>query len=390
VTLPEGLVLAAGLSVLAFVLAELAARAVLRARGDYWVWTPYRHIEMEIDRETLPSLEPHVHFIVNRDGERGDEPPARWDDTMRILLAGGSAAESYLLDQPSSWAQVVQRHLNEPASLARLGVARVHVGNIARSLVACEYIAEMFERVLPRYRRLDVVLLMVGASDVVNWLEKRTPPALERGQLEVSEIFAEHPEGPFGWRPKTLALRRVAARLHQRLLRPIERRRAAGKTLARNRRMRASAKKLLDEVPDPAPMLEYFEQFFQRMITLAKSKGARVIVVRQPCFAKELTTEEQAVMWNFGAGRPYVEEVTTYFTHAVVSDLMRRVDEVAVRVADRLAVEHLDLMPILPRNLGTYYDFLHFTPSGAAEVGQAVAHKILSDTVSHTPSLPSD
>jgi hypothetical protein len=86
-------------------------------------------------------------------------------------------------------------------------------------------------------------------------------------------------------------------------------------------------------------------------------------------------------MWNFGAGRPYVEEVTTYFTHAVVSDLMRRVDEVAVRVAEKLEVEHLDLMPILERDLETYYDFLHFTPKGAEDVGRAVAAKILESSV---------
>lgn len=382
-TLLGDLALAAGGSALVFVLAELAARAVLRARGDYWVWTPYRHIEMEVDRATLPSLEPEVRFVVNRDGERGDEPPAHWDGTLRILLAGGSAAEGYLLDQPSSWAQVVQRHLNEPASLARLGVERVHVGNIARSLVPCEAISELFARVLPRYERLDVVLLMVGASDVVNWLEKKTPEALARGQFQPSEIFAEHPEGPFGWRPKTLALRRVAARLHQRLGRPIEKKLAAGKTIAKNRRMRANAKELLDEVPDPAPMLDTFAEHFERMIALAQSKGARVIVVRQPWFAKEFMPEEQSVMWNFGAGRPYVEEVTTYFTHAVVSSLMQRVDEVAVRVADRLGVEHLDLMPILPRDLATYYDFLHFTPKGAELVGRAVAEKIRSEPPSH-------
>jgi lysophospholipase L1-like esterase len=380
VTLIEGIALAAGLAGLACLLAELIARALLRTRGDYWVWAPYRHIEMEVDRETLPSLEPRVRFMVNRDGERGDEPPARWDDTMRILLAGGSAAESYLLDQPSSWAQVVQRQLCQPANLARLGVGHVHVGNIARSLVACEYITEMFRRVLPRYQRLDVVLLMVGASDVVNWLEKKTPEALERGKLQTSAIFAEHPEGPFGWRPRTLALRRVVARFVQRFRRPIERKQAAGTTIAKNRKMRANAKELLDTIPDPTPMLEYFEEFFEQMIGLARAKGARVIVVRQPCFAKEFTPEEQAVMWNFGAGRPYVEEVTTYFTHAVVSDLMRRVDEVAVRVAEKLEVEHLDLMPILERDLETYYDFLHFTPKGAEDVGRAVAAKILESS----------
>jgi lysophospholipase L1-like esterase len=141
--------------------------------------------------------------------------------------------------------------------------------------------------------------------------------------------------------------------------------------------MRAAAKEILDEVPDTTPLLEYFQTFFRKMVQRAAGRAQRVIVVRQPWFDKEHTPEEKAVLWNFGVGRPYVEEVTTYYSHRVVSELMRAVDEVAVRVAAECGVEQLDLMPVLDRSLETYYDFLHFTPEGARVVGETVAAKIL-------------
>ena len=243
------------------------------------------------------------------------------DSTYRVLVAGGSAAECYLLDQETSWPHVIQDEL--AAQSGRLGARKVHVGNISRSLVACEYIELMLRRVLPRYRRrLDLVILMVGASDVVAWLEKKTPPAMEEGRLSTDYVFDEHPEGPFGWTRSTLALRQVLSRAHKRMTRPVGVRDGAGRTIGRNRAMRARAGDLVDVIPDPAPMVEYFEKYFRRIVETARETGARVLVVRQPWLSKEFTEEENGRLWNFGAGRPYEEEVSEYFSHRVVNLLM--------------------------------------------------------------------
>jgi len=368
---------AALLLAVAFVIAELAARAALRAFGRYFVWPPFARTRMEIDREALPMLEPVVHFEINDAGERGDMLPENLRDCFRVLVAGGSAAECYFLDQRTSWPYVIQRVLNRPESLARLGAERVHVGNISRSLVACQHIHRMLERTLPRYERLDVVVFMVGASDVVHWLEKKTPPQVEDEAIPAGLLFGKHPEGPFGWGPKTLALRRIASYWNKRLRRPIDLRVRAGKGIAQARAMRARAKEVLDTVPDPAPMLDHFERYLRELVELAKSRARRVIVVRQPWFEKEFTAGEAKLMWNFGAGRPYVEEVTTYYAHAVVWKLMREIDARAASVARATSVEELDLMPLLERSLEIYYDELHHTPKGCEVVGTRVAEAIL-------------
>lgn len=370
---------AAGIAALgaAFVALELAARAWLRARAQYYVFAPHARLEMELDRGVLPRLEPVVRFEVNADGERGDPVPDDWSRTFRVLVAGGSVAECWLLDQPSQWPSVIQRLLSTPESLARLGVDRVHVGNVARSLVDCRQIDLMFERIFPRYPRLDVVVLLVGASDVVHWLEKATPESLEDEPISAADCFDEHPEGPFGWGPRTLALRRIASRWKKRVLRPVERRTRTGKRLGDARAMRARAKVVLDRVPDPAPMLDHFEKYFRELVLRARAKAGRVIVVRQPWFEKEYTPEEAALMWNFGQGRPYRGEVTTYYSHRVVWELMRRIDERTSRLARELGAEQVDLMPLLPRDLSIYYDELHHTPAGCEVVGGAVAQAIL-------------
>lgn len=385
-TLLELILYLGGAFAVLFVGSELAARAWLKARGAYYVLKPNTTTIMEIDKETLPNLEDEVRVHVNRDGERGGEPPRDWSRTYRVLVAGGSAAECYLLDQDSTWPAVIQRELQRHA--AALGVERVHVGNISRSLVACEYLELMLRRVLPRYERLDLVVLMVGASDVVNWLEKKTPAAIVPGQLSADYVFDVHPEGPFGWTFDSLAVRRILSLWHKHLARPVQRKRGVGKTLARNRAMRANAKKMLNVVPDPSPMIEYFELFFHEMVETALTTAKRVLVVRQPWFSKRFTAEERKLLWNFGAGRPYLEEVSIYYTHRVVDELMQKIDASASRIATDLGVEQLDLMPVLERSFETYYDYLHFTPKGAEAVGHAVAEAILAKAPAPSGALP--
>jgi len=354
--------------------AEVAARCWLRSRAGYYVLPPWSRADKGIDRSILPQLEERVRIEANRDGERGPEPPTRWEDTYRVLVAGGSAAECYLLDQESEWPAVVRERLQEDP--ARLGAGAVHLGNISRSLVPCEAIDLILRRVLPRYPRLDMVALMIGASDVVAWLERGCPEELTEGEYTAARVFAEHPEGPYSWTPRGLALRQVAAGLNRRFRGSVDRREAVGGMIAKNRAMRARGT-ITDQVADPTAMVAGFERWLRRVVETARTRAPRVLVIRQPWLRREFTPEEDARLWNFGAGKPYAEEVTTYFSHDVVDRLMGLVDEAAGRVADECGVEQLDLMGRLDHDFETFYDRLHLTRKGARVVGDAVADAIL-------------
>lgn len=363
-----------------FVVAELAARALLPRFGAYYVWPPHARVHMRTDRQAVPELEEVVRVEINADGERGGPVPDDPSATYRVLVAGGSVVECWFLDQESAWPQVIERCLNEPEALAKLGASRAHVGSVGRSLVACEHVERMLERILPRYPRLDAIVLLVGASDLVDWLENGTPAAIDRAHVPTSAIFGQHPEGPFGWAPKALALRRIASSLRRRVQRRIVRHENVGRSIAKARAARANAERILRSVPDPAPMLDRFEADLRRLVQRARSKAGRVIVARQPWLEKEFTPAESKQLWMFGAGRIRDGGVREYYAHEVVWELMRHVDARAVRVARDLGVEEIDLRPVVPPTFELWYDEMHHNARGCERIGRAIARRLVDGT----------
>jgi lysophospholipase L1-like esterase len=373
VTIP-GWVFAIALLPFAYVAVELVARWWIRRRDEYYVLTPGLRFRLEIDADVFPQLERTTRFDANSEGERGDELPRSRAGLYRILVAGGSQPEGYLLDQDTAWPGALQRLLEQPDTRSKLGAARVHVGSIARSGVGSEALDLLFDRVLPRYPRLQLIIVMVGATDVMRWLEygagRSLPP------VRTSDVFRCHPEGPFGWKPKDLAAWELLLRARRRWLRPVVVHQRAGRWYADARAMRARAQEIRHEMPDPAPMLEQFEFHFRRALEQARAHADRVLVVRQPWFDKQYTPEEAAHMWHGGAGQAWRENVTTYYSFDVVSRLMACVDRTAAAIADSLDIEQVDLMPILERSLTMYYDGFHATPQGASAVAHTIAAAI--------------
>lgn len=351
------------------VVAELIARSTLKSQDAWFVRQPHSRQAFHIATDVLPGLEATARFEANADGERGDPVPERPEDVLRVLIAGGSAAECFLLDQPSSWPMVAQRVLKEAGTPA-------HVGSVARSLIPCRTIDLLLAKALPRFKSLDAIVLMVGASDMVAWFEAKTPASLEESEVDIARYCEEHPQGPFTWSPKGTALYRIVRRLMTRLRRPVNERQGAGKSIAKHRQMRADAKVMLDEVPDAAPMLDGFETHLRSLVATCKRFAPRVIVARQPWLDRDFTPDEAARLWNFGQGSPYRGALDTYYTHRVVRELMGAVDDVAVRVADTTGVEAFDLRTVVPSDFDHYYDFLHFTPKGAELVGRRLAAQL--------------
>jgi len=146
--------------------------------------------------------------------------------------------------------------------------------------------------------------------------------------------------------------------------------------------MRARAREIRTAVPDPAPMLALFEDQLRELLRRAKRQADRVLVLRQPWFEKDYTPEELAHVWHGAVGDPHREEVSTFYSVEILCRLMALVSARAADVADEMGVEHLNLMPLVEPGLETYYDFVHFTPTGAAAVAEAVAATILRQPVS--------
>ncbi|MDZ4774291.1 MAG: hypothetical protein SGI72_14270 [Planctomycetota bacterium] len=373
-----------GSGAVAFVVTEFATRAWMKHFGKAHVWAPYARVKMLLDRETLPTLEPVVEHHTNPDGERGDVAPSDASRLFRVLVVGGSAAECWFLDQKSSWPNVMQTELSTPENLGKLGAKAVHVGNIGRSLVTTRHVDAILERVLPRYAKLDAIVFMIGVSDLILWLESGAPEHLVENRIASSALFTQHPDGPFGWGPKTLALRRVASYWNRRLRQPTYVRERVGKRLTDARRMRSNAKEIIRETPDSTEMLERLEFWFEKLIARAQKKASYVLVVHQPWIERDFTPDEEKLLWSFGTGRPYAGEVTRYYSHDVAWKLHRLVHDRVAKVATRAGVAQLDVMKIVPADFEHYYDDHHHTPKGCRVIGEAVA-RTLADVVS-TPA----
>ncbi len=361
------------------VIAELLARAVLRSKGGYYCWWPNRKQRFLLDRESLPMLPPVVHWQANRDGERGGAPPAAGESCYRVLLAGGSCVEGYYLDQPETVAGQLETQLASESNLAQLQVQRTHVGSIARSRISCAQIQTLLEKIQPRYHSLDCLVLMVGASNLVRWLELSTPKAPWEDGVALSHLFELHPEGPFGWHPKRTAIRALVVRAHRRLRPTEEVRNAVGKRILQQRKRRQEARVMLDECPDPTEMIEQFATELGGLIEFAKTMAKEVVVVRQPCFDKEMSPDESKWMWNFAQGVIYGSGVDTYYSHRLVRELMRKTAERCGEVARERGVIDIDLSKDLEPGLENYYDFLHFTPKGAERVAEQIRKHLLGE-----------
>jgi hypothetical protein len=369
-----GVVVSVAVAVLlAAVTAELVARWWIRRRTAYYVHPPGLRLLLHPHPDVFPQLEPSVRFEINAVGERGDDlPRLRAGETLyRVLVVGGSQPEGFFLDQDTAWPGALHRLLQGPEPLRSLGATKVHVGSIARSGIGSESLGLILQRVLPRYPRLQAIVILVGASDVLRWLEQGAPPT-PPVPATTSDIFRCHPEQSFGWSPRRLALSEVAGRLRRRWLRPVDVSERAGGWIGRARTMRARAKVVRTAMPDPSPMLSHFECHFRRVLEMARGHADRVLVVRQPWFNRDCTPDEALLMWHGGAGPAWLQEVTTYFSHDVLRRLMGQLDAAASRIAHDEGVEQLDLRRVVEPSLENFYDFFHATPAGAKTVAGAV------------------
>ena len=370
------LLLAAALLPVAFVLAELGARLWLRLRDRHYVWAPGRRTLQVLDPEAMPGLPELARFEVNKDGERGDEPPAESWEAYRILVLGGSSTECRYIDQKSTWPAVMQQFLNQPESLDLLRARRAHVGNIGRSLTTCRELKVLLERVLPRYENLDAIVLMVGASDVVHWLARGAGSKVHDAPIRIEELFDEHPKGPFGWSPESLALRRLVRSSFRRVVRRLQTHRGAGRGVGRARKACAAAERLVDTLPDPAPMLAQLDTDLRDLVRLAQDEAQTVIVAR-PCWSRGGAGEGGA--WMFADGDLRDGNVERWYTQRVADRLLEMAERRISAVAREMRVAEIDPKLLVQAGPEHFYDVGHLSPSGCAIVGNAIAQAVLRE-----------
>lgn len=371
-------------AVLAAVVIELASRWRIRRTKAYYVRRPFERIHMTLDRTAFPDLAAVSRVEINAEGERGDPLPINRDGLYRVLVAGGSAAECGLLDQSATWPAVLQDELRSGRRLKALGARRVHVGNIGRSMMTAEAVFTMLECTLPRYEKLDLLILMVGLSDVVDWLEKGAPATIPGGAVDLDGIFAVYPGAKFRWSIRGSAATRIGLQALRRFVGKTYYRKNAGSRYVELRRRRRQAARWIDNAPDPAPMLAHFEKYLCRIVSLAEAKGARVVFARQPWSHREPAAAKQRLMWNFCASPIVFEKPgppAAYYTAAASDALLLTCDRHWAALAASLGITQVDLCAAVPAGDRNFYDELHFTAAGALLAAQAIAAAIIEPKI---------
>jgi hypothetical protein len=364
---PAGLVAAAAL-------VELAMRAWIRLDRRWFVSVPGSRREYRLDPEALPQLPPVAEVRFNRDGERGSEPSDA-EGTFRVLVAGGSAAQSLLVDQPWTWPVIMQKVLSQPQAKDLLECDAVHVGSIGKSGMHSGDVRLILDRTLPRYRKLDAIVLFMGASDIIRWMAADTP--VDQVPITiVDECFDQHPDVALGFTPRRSGTAEVVRRLRARWV--IERRERVGRWLTRARARRAAATEMRDTIVDPGHVLDFFEANLSAVIELAKRKATHVLVVQQPWLHTDrFMAGDESMFWNFGVGELTEGRGTIFYSSPVVNQLLRQFSERATLVSTRAGVGNLDLLPVLPPSPTYFYDRMHFTAEGNRVVAHAVAEALL-------------
>ncbi|MEZ5975635.1 MAG: hypothetical protein R3E96_12580 [Planctomycetota bacterium] len=360
----------------AWILAEAAARIWLGRKGRYYAWQPGTLLEMELLPEAFPHMDHRVRFEVNAAGERSDPAPTQ-PNTFRVLTAGDSTIECYMIDQEQQISHRIQQALARPESLTTLGAPAVHVGNLGRSLIRTGSMSAMLRRVLDNYDRVDLMLLFVGPSDLVGWVQDGCPALATPATEAPNEIFHSHPAGPFSWLPHRSAVRRIAAGCYHRCMHRAKPLRNVGSTLQRFRAMRQRGE-FLETLPDPAGALQSYRGNLRALIHLCQDKARRVVLVVPPWMDKELSPEEDRMAWNCGLGHPGRGEVKQYLQWRHVCELLHRFRQITEEVARLCKVDVIEPTGAVPKDSEHFYDEFHLTGRGCSLVAEEIARELLA------------
>ena len=361
----------------ALLAAEVAARVWLRRFSRRNPFIPGSRQHFKLNQEAVPRLEPEIWFEISKEGVRSNGGLSPKPGDCCMMVAGGSAAEGFLLNWETSWAGVIEAELNKPKNLKKLGAPRVHMGSVGRSRTGAPAMKAIFENLLPRYPRVHSLIVMAGATDMVDWLEIGAPEEWKSPDPDESAMFPHHRKKELGWHPKKTALFELLKRSRERFLRPVSQRENVGGRLKAVRIMRRQRQGTIDDLPNPTAMLDAYEQTLREALKMASKYVDNIVIVRQPtCWIRPMPEDVLAQCWNMGVGNPYHKQVTHYYSHDLVGNLLERVNDRANIVAEELGCEVIDLMPHLERSVDAYYDMIHFTPVGARQIGELVANRI--------------
>ncbi len=343
-----GLVLAAGV-------AEVFLRVVnplgARLMGDQIVLQ--RNYRQTITNEKNPRLDPVIVFSRNSLGFRGPEPPADIASRLSIVVLGGSTTECWYLSDGRDWPAAMARRLAQTFPEAWVNNA----GMEGHSSFGHRLLLEQWVlRLKPR-----VALFLVGINDVEREDLKAGDRALQaRGETSWSERLARHSAlvatlVNLGRTQRAEKLRLLHGDVRLNRLPPLPLR-----PEHRKNTLLLHAQRYLPS----------FRQRVAELVALCRNNGVEPVLVTQPALYGEgiddVTGVDLAKITVDNDPEHLLNGSLAWRVLELYNDTLRELG----REQELLVV---DLARRLQKSSRYFYDFIHLTNEGAAEVGALVA-----------------
>jgi lysophospholipase L1-like esterase len=376
--------LAAVVVILALGASELLLRTLVPPVRQYSALPPGASWTLIPAPELLHGVEGVSHVRVNRFGVRG-RPFGDDHAEYRILAVGGSTTMCRALDDTEVWTHLLEVDLGRTVD-----GRHVWVGNVGRDGTTSRDHVLHLKYLLPQYPRIDVVVALVGANDMISALQQgwqyRSPALLTETSVERDEVpraFALFPgrlqdpgtsgTGPVPWYKATALWQlgrrtKLALRTHKTIrmgFTPTD-------PLEVARRARASAPKI-DSLPPLAEPVTEYRRNLNVMADLAAAAGVRLVFVTQPSAWREgMSGVEEHQLW---LGSVATDRVSgpAYFTTRALARAIARFNETLLEVCRERGLDCVDAATLLPHDTTAMYDDVHFNEQGSRLLARALA-----------------
>jgi lysophospholipase L1-like esterase len=336
---------------LALVVLELLLRVYnpleIRFKPDRIVLPVNKHYRID-NAGKFTKLPPHTTHTKNPLGFRGAPPPADFQNYLTIVTIGGSTTECFYLSDGRTWPDLLGQELSREFNRVWINNAGLDGATTYRHLILVEdYLIKL---------RPKVVLFLTGINDVgagnLDETEKRRGHDLKdlwRALWYRSEVYSLEQNlyhyliaQSRGLRHSEINLRKVETLEH-----PSE----------------SSAQQTLQDYR--VKSLPFFAQRLEKLIRMARAHGMEPVLITQP------TLYGPGVDPVTGVNLASIK-VQNNFNGLMMFDFIELYNGVTRQVAQKNGVTLIDLARELPRNSAYYYDYLHYTEPGAAEVARII------------------
>jgi lysophospholipase L1-like esterase len=359
----SGLLLAGCLVALAVleVLLRLYHPLEIRFRPDRIVLPVHKRYLFDNTEKFPTKLAKTTSHTKNRLGFRGEAPPRDFPDYLSILTIGGSTTECFYLSDGRTWPDLLGQKLSQEFNRVWINNAGLDGATTYRHLILMEdYVVKL---------RPKVVLFLIGINDVgAGNLEANDKPGhylsrWGRALLYRSEVYAlgQNLQRYFMAQRRGLHHTEIDLRKAGTLDQPP---------------VGIASSTLQDYRTNSLP---FFAERLGKLVRVCRAHGIEPVLITQPTL--------------YGPG---VDPVTGINLEAIkVGDsnggfqfqVIELYNGVSRQAALKDAVLLIDLARDLPRNSAYYYDYLHYTETGAAAVAGIMAARLSPFLAARYPSF---